>query len=241
MYHWFQRGWNWLEQALFPKLCLRCETHGSYACPFCLTKINLTRQLKCPTCHKTSPLGEFCLNCKKDEPALNGLWSATAYADPLIKKLIKTFKYEGILEINDILSHLIWSVLKAHYLPPHWHNLPLDKWIISPVPLHKTKQRWRGFNQAELMAKKLSQLTGLKFDNSLIRQRRTFKQSRLNDSWRQSNLKDAFILADNINPAGKIYLLIDDIYTSGATLENCARVLKQAGAVEVWGAVVAKG
>ncbi|MFZ5390953.1 MAG: ComF family protein [Patescibacteria group bacterium] len=186
-------------------------------------------------------MSEFCSDCKKDGQALKGLWYAASYAQPLIKQLIKSFKYEGLIEINDLLSHLVWAVLKSQGLPPAWHSISLNKWIISPIPLSNRKFRTRGFNQAELIAKNLSCLSGLNFENSLVRQRHTLRQSRLNDAWRQSNLAGAFILADNINPTSKIYLLVDDVYTSGATMENCARVLKQAGAVEVWGLVVAKG
>ncbi|MBU1038826.1 ComF family protein [Patescibacteria group bacterium] len=241
MYHWFQGGWNFIKQALFPKLCLGCRQHGTYACPTCLTKLSFTKQLKCPNCHKPSLLGQFCAKCQKDTLYLNGLWPAQNYAHPLIKQLIKTFKYEGVWEINDILSQFLVATLFNYQLPPPWHQVPLTSWFITPIPLAKRKQRQRGFNQAELMARQLAQLTNLPFETTLIRQRPTPKQSRLTNYWRQTNLTEAFCLTDQAQPSGKIYILVDDVYTSGATLNAGAKVLKQAGALEVWGLTVAKG
>jgi ComF family protein len=106
--------------------------------------------------------------------------------------------------------------------------------LIVPVPLHPERLRWRGFNQALLLARRVGRSLRAPVDAfSLIRTRNTQPQVELQESDRKSNVQDGFALVQESRLSGKRVLLIDDVYTSGATVGECARVLKQNGAKEV--------
>ena len=114
--------------------------------------------------------------------------------------------------------------------------------FIIPIPLHKNKLKKRGFNQAEELAKGISKfLEKPIFNDVLLKIKPTFAQMELSKEKRRENIKGAFVCQKPIVVRGKKILLVDDIFTTGATMEECARVLKEAGAREVWGAVVARG
>ncbi len=195
----------------FPKKCLGCGKAGDYVCNDCLNKI------------KTVPV---------------------PYSNPLIKELIKKFKYHYVKELAQPLSRLLIAQCKMSHIP---HNA-----IIVPIPLHKRKLRERGFNQAELLAKKVAEHLSLPLEDALIRKKYTLQQARTqNYKQRRQALKNAF----EINPEfakkcvdanenllkDRNIILIDDVFTSGATLSEAAKILKQAGAKEILGLTVAKG
>jgi len=240
MFHWFQRGWNTILEALFPKRCLQCGAYGTYACAACFSSLTFQRCLKCPNCGQPNAMGEFCPACS-DSHQLNGLWCGLNYAQPLLRQLIRAFKYDNLQDIGDILNRLLLATLLTYQLPPAWHNIPVNDWRVTPVPLFKRKLRQRGFNQAANLAQAVAQNKGLLYQDCLIRRRATRPQSKLNNQQRLSNLRQAFALSPNAIIKPGCYILVDDVFTTGATLEQCAAVLKQAGAKEVWGLTVAKG
>lgn len=232
---------DWLKDALFPRRCLGCRALGEWCCPKCLADLTWPRQLPCPGCGAVNPLGEFCENCQAGR-ALNGLWAVQSYGQPLIKKLIHDFKYEYVTELAETLGQILTATLRTYQLPPAWHSLPASDWRLVPVPLARRRLRERGFNQADLLAQVVSRATGLKKQDLLTRAHTTVPQSKITDyNKRQQNLQNVFKLKPGINCQKQVYILVDDVYTSGATLEACAQVLKQAGASEVWGLTVAKG
>ncbi len=104
---------------------------------------------------------------------------------------------------------------------------------MTPVPIHTRRLRERGFNQAFLLAKELSKLNGVEVNDILIRTRKTKSQTSLGRAERKENIKDAFALKAGADVKGKAFILIDDVCTTGATLEECARILKENGAREV--------
>jgi ComF family protein len=113
-------------------------------------------------------------------------------------------------------------------------------WI--PVPLHKKKLRWRGFNQSAEIARELSfTLGGQLHEDALEKIKETPDQVTLQQDERKENLLGAFQLKNPAFVRGKKILLVDDVFTTGATMEECAKVLKQAGAREVWGVAIARG
>ena len=230
---------------LFPITCLLCHKESVWLCPSCVQKITLLSFQVCPYCEKEiTTAGRICEKCKKKQfeknsaPALDALLSATEYRE--ISKLVHLFKYNFVLELGVPLGKLITRSL--------WqNNLPLPNLII-PVPIHRRKLKWRGFNQAELLALTISQnLTpGIEIPvnaNLLYRKKHTKAQMKIKAyKERLANLSDAFALSLGAKEiiSGKRILLIDDIATTGATLLECAKVLKSAGATEVTGAIIAR-
>lgn len=245
----FQKIKIFLLDILFPIDCLFCQKSNEWLCSECLEKISILKEQVCPYCEKNiSPFGKICSHCKsnfliKNQSFwLDSLIVSTSYQKNKISKIIHYFKYNFVCDLSIPLAKIMIKAILEH-------NLPLPD-IIIPVPLHSRRLRWRGFNQSELLANQISQnLTpGLiipLFDNLLFRQKFTLPQMRIkNYQERKNNLKDAFILNRDL-PFQKILknktvLLIDDVSTTGSTLNECAKVLKINGAKLVFGAVIAR-
>jgi len=115
--------------------------------------------------------------------------------------------------------------------------------VITPVPLTKQRLRLRTFNQSELIAESIAEICNISvLKDVLVRTRQEIPQAEIeNEEQRKENVKNSFRCADSQKLQKATVILVDDVYTSGATMEECARVLKQAGAKEVWGMVIAKG
>ncbi|MFA4818763.1 MAG: ComF family protein [Patescibacteria group bacterium] len=232
---------NWLVEALFPQRCAGCGQFNDWACPLCLAELTYPRQLTCPTCGANSPVGEFCENCNSNQ-SLNGLWCSQSYSNRLIKKLISGLKYQFLTAAVPILGQILITTLRVYNLPPPWHATPRSNWFLVPVPLAKWRARERGFNQAALLAQVVSEAANLQIADIIERTRGTQPQSKITDpAKRRQNLQNVFKLKAGIDCQNQVYILVDDVYTSGATLQECAKLLKAAGAMEVWGLTVAKG
>ncbi len=152
--------------------------------------------------------------------------------DGLIREAIHQLKYRNLRALAVPLAQLLQDYLVANPVPGE---------VLVPVPLHQKRLRERGYNQSSLLARELSKLTNLPVvDGCLIRQRHALPQARTSTvSERQSNVADAFACRDQ-RLQDKQILLIDDVSTSGATLDACAGALKAAGATSVWGLVLAR-
>jgi len=229
------------KDCLFPIFCIECKIEGSWWCENCIKKNVCIGIFCCPVCHVQNTNGNPCYKCKAVSP-LNGVAAFLNYNDNLIiAKLIKQYKYnfafdiievwEKIIDINllDIISRM---------------NIDMTFFTIIPVPLHNRRERERGFNQSDLIAKliyqKISTLKKVDFDNkSLVRKKYTTQQAKLNRIDRFNNLKDVFDWSGN-KPVPRNILLIDDVYTSGATTQECARVLKKTGAQKVFALTLAR-
>lgn len=240
-YYFINSAWHWLREAIFPKYCLSCKRWGNWCCPACLASLTYPRQLHCPDCNTTTPLGEFCDDCTPNHN-LNGLWPAQSYGNPTIRALIKGFKFSGVQDVSVYLIKLISSLMSTFNLPPAWHNVPRDQWYLTPVPLTNKRKRQRNFNQSEILAQELAKQLQLPYLPTLKRIRQAKPQSEIkNEQTRTQNVKDDFIILPQADLNNKILILVDDVYTTGATMEECALLLKQAGASQVWGLVAAKG
>ncbi len=230
----------------FPKKCLSCGKDGVYICKNCLDKIEIAQNNKCPFCDRPIPNSLICQNCQKFHH-LNRLFWAVPYYNPLIKELIRIFKYHYVRELAKPLSKLLIKSLGTI------STISTNSTIVIPIPLHKRKLRERGFNQAELLAKEIAEYFSAPMENNVLKRTRfATPQAKIkNYKIRRENIKDIFeispefikkCVSENQNLLkDKIIILVDDVSTTGATLSEAAKVLKRGGAKEVWGLVIAKG
>lgn len=225
---------------LFPIRCLGCDTRKEYLCRACLNTFPRRLRQRCPSCLKaTTPQGVVCFACSGIK-ALDGLFAASLYRSPLVSASVHTFKYRFIPGMAQPLGRWLTERITEA-------DLPLPDCFI-PVPLHPRRLRFRGFNQSLLLARTLAgALTpGLEIpvlENCLSRTRFTKPQMKTETrEERLANLKNAFAFMqeDVSRIRGKTLWLIDDVATTGTTLEECAKVLKKAGAKKVFGIVLAR-
>lgn len=221
----------------FPKLCVGCGKWGTYFCPKCISNIS-QGDLVCPVCERAAIGGSTHPICR-GKWKMDGLWSLGVYRDPL-RKVIQKLKYRHVSELAEVLTDLIISYW-AKYTPQFFDELKKGgDWIIVPVPLHPRRQKERGFNQSALLGQILSKKIGLKYSKALKRVRFTKPQVGLKSWQRKENIKNAFSLTKTCNLSPVNYLLIDDVWTTGSTLKECAYVLKKGGAQKVWAITLAR-
>ena len=213
----------------FPPRCAVCgeildmaERNG-FLCRIC-KEVPYFPKGKCPHCGGEAETTGFCEGCLK-EFAFDAGCAAFPYDE--VRKAIHLFKYEGDKRIGKGLGVLMASFLLQEY--PH---LSEEVDVMVSVPLHANKEKFRGFNQTHILCEKIAEKTGIVFQkDGLVRKRETIAQSELNPEERKLNLKDAF--GTTADFTGKHVLLVDDIFTTGTTCNECARELYRAGAKTV--------
>ncbi|PWB38524.1 MAG: phosphoribosyltransferase [Parcubacteria group bacterium] len=212
---------NFILDFIWPEFCLGCRKEGSLCCERCTEKLILL-----PATPEHWP--------DLPHPYFDACYISIDYENPLIQKLIKCYKYDYIQKISDILTALLYQ--QALQL-----NLP-DNTVITNVPLHHRRQRERGFDQTEVLAKKLAARLSLTYIPLLKRIRKTKSQAKLAKLERKNNVAGAFAVsgaAPRLTRRGPI-LLIDDVATTGATLNEAAGVLKDYGYKKIICLVIAK-
>jgi len=230
--------WNKLLQNIkdifFPIGCVECGMEGEWWCVNCRKKLNYNIIGSCPVCGQTTD-GTVCFNCR-DKSDLDGAIALFEYSENLpVGKLIKLYKYSFVRDIDSLWSDLIKQ--RANNFKFRFDNS--NGAVIVPVPLHARRERERGFNQAENIAKILSEVLALPMENNFLKRiKYTSQQARLARVERFANLQDAFVFT---GVAPRQVILVDDVFTTGATMQSCARVLKNAGVKNVWGFTLARG
>lgn len=230
-----EKYFNQFLDYIFPIFCLGCEKEGELVCAKCLGGIQLQGVFCCPVCHRKSPGGQTCEPCSPQSAVSQTIALATYQENSILGKIIQTFKYDfsqGAVKAIDQLIHNSGGHLSAIMTP-------ID-YIIS-IPLHRRRQSERGFNQAEIIARLLSKKAKIPLALMLTRSRATKQQAKLSRAERMKNVEGAFRLRQPINLSGKVCLVVDDVYTTGSTLQAAASVLRQAGAHEVIGFTLARG
>ena len=216
-----------LLDLLLPPRCGSCRALGSWLCAPCRVKI---RRLEEPLCPRCGAEGESrrcpCLSRLRH---LSRLRAVAAYEGPL-ERAIHRFKYEGWRALARPLARLLDDRLAVDGLPAG---------LLTPVPLHPSRRRRRGYNQSELIARELSRSLRLPLATGLQRLRDTPPQVGLDRLRRRENVEAAFRWQGSLL-GGQPILLVDDVATTGATLEACATALKAAGSGSVTGIVLAR-
>lgn len=232
---------------LMPIECMFCGKYGKLVCDECLENIEFNPINRCPFCGKFSFLGLTCYDCKKSGKELSGLFCYGFYNDVKIKKIIHFCKYRYLSALADPLSAMLSYVIKNIKKGQQISALPKiikEDTLYIPVPLHKRKLRERGFNQSELLLKRLADRKEiLEKDillDCLIRFRYTDPQAKMPADEKINNLKNAFAY-NGKKLKNRNVVLIDDVSTSGITLNECAKVLRKNGTKKVWGVVIARG
>jgi len=236
----FKKISDFILDTLFPIKCIGCEKEKEWICSTCFSKLNLQQEQTCPYCQRNiTPHGETCFSCKRKN-RLDGLFVAGYYHNELLQTAIHLYKYRFIQDLSFPLGKFL---LKA----VHFYEISLPDLII-PIPLHKYRQRWRGFNQSFLLAQFLSQNLlphySIPIKNVLKRIRFNKPQASLhNYLQREKNIEGIFQLEKNVSPhfiKNKKIWLIDDVVTTGSTLNEATKILKKAQAQSVWGIVLAR-
>lgn len=218
----------------FPVSCLTCGKYGKYICEVCLAKVRTPTPI-CPQCFRWSHKGKVHAKCEtKDLDSLISVWK---YED-IVKKAIVALKYKYAAKISEELGSSAADALSKTSF-----SLP-KKPVLVPIPLYWLRKNQRGFNQSEEVGRLISEKMGWEFNPELlVKNRRTKFQAELSKEERLKNIKKAFFLNQKyINtPIPSNIVLFDDVWTTGATLKEAARVLKKGGAGKVWGLTIARG
>lgn len=221
-----------IKDYIFPVYCLDCKQEGFWLCDNCYKKLDLSGRFFCPVCHVSTEGGECCEKCR------GGLFldkeiAILKYSEQeIIGEIIHNLKYNYVEDLQILLFKIIKDFINLR--PDLFTNIEQ----IIPVPLHKKRYVERGFNQAEIIAKILSQELSLPINKNLQRIKYTQQQAKLNKEERHHNIKDAFVFSDKLSG---MVLLVDDVFTTGSTMQACAQVLKESGVQKVIGLTVARG
>jgi len=213
---------NFLLDLLFPKKCYGCGCDNIWLCQKCLANLKLYEG--------ESPRA---LNNTRD------LIIAGEYKDKILSDLIIAFKFGYNKELAIPLFIFLKSALDKKILIDSLSGKLWQDILVVPIPLHKKRKKWRGFNQSELIAREICNYYKWELNLELIKIKKTLTQAELSEDLRLSNLKGVFKWTDK--PITQTVLLIDDVITSGATINEAELCLKEMGASHIIKVAIAKG
>lgn len=213
-----------VADVFFPPVCAGCKVVGELLCSQCRQKISWLKEPVCHYCGRPQiAIDDECQACRQNPIPLRQVRTATFYEEP-VTEIVKQFKYEGYFGLAAPLAELMLVAW------PRWAH-PVD--LAVPIPLHAARQRERGYNQSELLARVLERHLDWEVEPAALKRvRRTRPQVGLNMVERRTNVHGAFV-AEPALVEGKEILLIDDVRTTGVTLVAAADVLLAAGAKSV--------
>lgn len=247
-----QQVHNWLSDLVFPVRCIGCKKFGDYVCRGCLRTIPVKKNFECIGCKRNTPFGQTCYLCAKTN-SVDQLLIVADLKNPLVEKILKFLKYKFIFDLERPLStitkkYLKWLTLDKKFnvfeaSNPRAEQSSYDGPLLIPIPLHSRRLNWRGFNQSELLAKELADTFQMEMAGDIIeRTINTIPQADIKErEERLKNLNGIFKIKNESGIVGREILLVDDVCTTGATLNECAKVLKDNGARKVFALVIARG
>lgn len=233
-----------LFDLIFPKRCAGCSKFGTYLCVRCKAKQSLHWEKICPVCEKKAIGGNTHVECMTEItpdtqevvtlPVLDGATFVFEYKPP-VSVLLKQLKYRFGREILPIISE--WTIHELRNI----QGLP-KKFVLISIPLYPYRQNWRGFNQSEELGCAIAKKMGWEFNNDiLVRSKWRPPQTEVGkEKSRKQNVRGIFSLSPNYQLQATNYILFDDVWTTGATIKEAAKVLKENGAPKVWGLTIAR-
>lgn len=228
-----QKSTQSLLDLLFPPRCINCKASSSWLCQDCFNRIPFITPPICNRCGTPiTAAAPACRQCKNNPlQNIDGIRSAAFFEDNPIRAAIHFLKYRNHKAVAAILAGLLAEVYRCY-------DLTAD--VIVPIPLHASRLQERGYNQSELLAKVMAEILGVSMNTSTLqRSRQTRSQMTLGVNERHQNVAGAFV-CHNLELSGQKILLIDDVCTTGSTLDACAGALKKSGVGAVWGLTLAK-
>lgn len=219
------RGMEDAMQLLYPPRCLFCQRILPWPdcvgiCTDCHPEEYYLPEPGCRQCGRpVSRQGALCQNCSLHHIKIPGK-SLFVY-DGAVQEAIHRFKYDGQKAYGKVFASCL-----ARTLWPHYGKGIRESIVVTPVPLHSKRYHGRGYNQAEILAREFAEQTGCEMRELLVRARNTDPQNALSATARKKNLQDAFEPIEN-HDVGDTIIVMDDIYTSGSTIEACGEVLRR--------------
>jgi ComF family protein len=222
-----RRGGDVVIETFYPRRCAGCGRRGKWVCAACDAQVRRFAPPWCERCGAPSSL--IPCRCAELTESLSVLRSA-ALDEGWLRHAVRSFKYAGESARAGHLGDL---------LPPLIAELPPFDALV-PVPLHRGRQRKRGYNQARLLANAVNRATNQPVVEALVRFRATAQQVGLNAEARRANVREAFAVREGADISGGRFVLVDDVLTTGSTLGQCAETLVAAGAVWVGAVTLAR-
>ncbi len=215
---------------LFPSRCIGCNREGEFLCQSCHASLPRLTLPFCELCAQPIVSGARCRRCLDGPLAIDGI-RAPFLMTGTVRDTIHRLKYDDLRALAPVLARLLADYLESNPIPGE---------LLMAVPIHSRRERRRGYNQSLLLAQELSKRIGVPVKAGLKRHKDSPPQARSQSmEERRANVRDAFAFQGG-ELDSKNVLLIDDVCTTGATLDACARVLRDAGAGAVWGLTVAR-
>ena len=217
---------------LYPPRCAGCDREGKFICEACFSAQPRLLPPYCLTCAQPIPRGSRCAGCRNTPLVINAI-RAPFLMDGAIRQAVHQLKYGNLRAIAPMLGGLLADFMDAECVSGD---------ALVPVPIHPRRERQRGYNQAHLLAREVSKLLDIPVaSRSLSRVNNAPPQARSQSaSDRKANVRDSFLCPDSSEVEGRALVLIDDVCTTGATLDACATALKAAGAARVYGVTLAR-
>ena len=226
------------ENFILPESCLACRQTGQALCPACRALIKKIPE-RCPACGRGQKLGFFCSACAhlSNEVFFDGLIAYGDYQDRILARAIKAMKYQGVQKLGKTLGRML-----GRRLIEHWRlssaKAPDNTPILMPIPLHPRRYRRRGFNQSLLIAAGISEKTGWPINEGL--KRKSWQKPSAGLTYEQRRRQEKIFHYQGPSLQKQQIILVDDVVTTGATIQAASRTLKSAGAELVLAAVLAQ-
>jgi len=217
--------------SIFPKKCVNCGREGSFICPTCQNMLSHLLPPFCAKCGRPNPVEGICVHCVEWHTSIDGIRGSFEFGGT-IRNAIYELKYNNIRALAPLLAQLLHEFIT---------EFPLPGEVLLPVPLHSKRVKERGYNQSGLLAAELGKLINIPVNETcLVRKIATTSQTKTKNVYeRRRNVSSAFTCR-NDELRDKKVILIDDVTTSGATFDACAKALKESGVKSVWGLALAR-